>query len=421
MGVSQANWNANNGHPFDFQLPAFQFRRPIILLCVLSSIIPTATANYLAKFQGLRSAGGQEIGGTDSQGNAGPSFRPWSVFSQRFRWLLPFLALVSQLPSGGNNRVDNVMSVLLNVGSLTLGAYSLIITALHSRWISEQFSHITYPNVQSTVQIMSRLQQLPLNITTEDGLLASLIVLPENDWWSATRTALLPSTTTPGFSRGLRLLSVRNYMYLSTHSLGGSKLREIWRLDMKIDGAHWSRRGDKYIRGAAEPQHISWATRVMYRMFVASVLALILTWGTVSGAVIIEWFTPMIGLSCRSGSFLIYATVSTLVWILLVLSSVPNYTVSTHRRKGLTARVCATIALHRISKILAAMNALWIVLICLFQFTGLYDTCWCNSSVLHLGSRAYSLWILTPADIQAFWPPFGGATIIARFITDWGD
>ena len=35
----------------------------------------------------------------------------WSVFSQQFSaWLLPWLALVSQLPFGAENRLDNLLS-----------------------------------------------------------------------------------------------------------------------------------------------------------------------------------------------------------------------------------------------------------------------------------------------------------------------
>ena len=35
----------------------------------------------------------------------------WSVFSQQFSaWLLPWLALVSQLPFGAGNRLDNLIS-----------------------------------------------------------------------------------------------------------------------------------------------------------------------------------------------------------------------------------------------------------------------------------------------------------------------
>ena len=108
----------------------------------------------------------------------------WTVFSQQFSsWLLPWLSLVSQLPFGAIDNLDNLISVLLTVGSPTLAAYSLILTVLNSRWIARRFLGYTYPNVRNATRILSSLQQSPLEIET--GLLASLIVLPENDnWWS---------------------------------------------------------------------------------------------------------------------------------------------------------------------------------------------------------------------------------------------
>ena len=130
----------------------------------------------------------------------------WSVFSQQFSaWLLPWLALVSQLPFGAENRIDNLLSgeslmvrvnlldksltyhrrsVALTVGSPTLAAFSLAITALNTRWAIGRFSTIEYPNHKEATMALIYLQQVPLHLTTHDGLLASLIVLPENDdWW----------------------------------------------------------------------------------------------------------------------------------------------------------------------------------------------------------------------------------------------
>lgn len=77
------------------------------------------------------------------------------------------------------------MSMVLNVGSPTLGAYSVILTLLNNHWIARRFAHITYPNGQSAVRILTSLQQIPLRVSTDDAILGSLIVLPQNDdWWS---------------------------------------------------------------------------------------------------------------------------------------------------------------------------------------------------------------------------------------------
>lgn len=109
----------------------------------------------------------------------------WSVFSQQFSaWLLPWLALLSQLPFGTIYRFDNVMSMVLTVGSPVLAAYSLALTVLNTQWIARRFSEFKYPNVRHAVRVLSSLQQMPLEISTEHGMLASIVVLPNNDaWW----------------------------------------------------------------------------------------------------------------------------------------------------------------------------------------------------------------------------------------------
>ena len=76
------------------------------------------------------------------------------------------------------------VSVVLTVGSPTLAAFSLALTAVNTRWANDRFSEIKYPNHEKAVKALIYLQQVPLRLTTRDGLLASLIVLPENDdWW----------------------------------------------------------------------------------------------------------------------------------------------------------------------------------------------------------------------------------------------
>jgi hypothetical protein len=120
-----------------------------------------------------------------SQCGAGQEPFQWAVFSQQFSsWLLPWLALISQLPFGANDKLDNLESMLLTLGSPTLAAYSLALTVLNGRWIAQLFSNYRYSNVKSAVRILSSLQQSALRVDTDDVLLASLIMLPQNDeWW----------------------------------------------------------------------------------------------------------------------------------------------------------------------------------------------------------------------------------------------
>jgi hypothetical protein len=109
----------------------------------------------------------------------------WSPFLQDFSsWLLPNLALISQLPFGAQYRLDNIMSVVLTVGSPVLAGYSLFMTILNSRWINRRFSQsVDYPNSRSAVYILSSLQQVPLRLHFNHDF-PSLVVLPKNDiWW----------------------------------------------------------------------------------------------------------------------------------------------------------------------------------------------------------------------------------------------
>ncbi|KAJ8579784.1 hypothetical protein M405DRAFT_754097, partial [Rhizopogon salebrosus TDB-379] len=121
----------------------------------------------------------------------------WANISQQFgAWLLPYLALISQLPFGARHRVDNLMSAVLTVGSPVLAGYSMILTVLNARWISRRFESVSFPNAEDAVRILISLQQTPLRITNEDSLLSSLVVLPENDNWWPTMAEFLNYTHT---------------------------------------------------------------------------------------------------------------------------------------------------------------------------------------------------------------------------------
>jgi hypothetical protein len=119
----------------------------------------------------------------------------WPTLSQDFSsWLLPYLALISQLPFGAQYMSDSFMSAVLTVGSPVLAGYSLIVTLLNSRWINCQFNQISepYPNSRSVVSIVSSLQQVPLRL--DSSRFASLVVLPENDCWWKYLSELMDTT-----------------------------------------------------------------------------------------------------------------------------------------------------------------------------------------------------------------------------------
>ncbi|KAK1217195.1 hypothetical protein PQX77_020148 [Marasmius sp. AFHP31] len=119
---------------------------------------------------------------------SGAAIRPWLSVVQEFSaWLLPYLALLSQLPFGAHDRWDNLIAAILTIGSPVLAAFSLAITVLNGRWIAWIFGSYKsyYPNCRNAVRVLNSLQQSPLRIDPDRHLLASLVVHPENDkWWS---------------------------------------------------------------------------------------------------------------------------------------------------------------------------------------------------------------------------------------------
>jgi hypothetical protein len=116
----------------------------------------------------------------------GSTSNEWSRFSQQMgTWLLPWLALLSQLPYGADSRFDNFMSMLLTVGSPALAGYSLVFTALNGRWITRSLGGYKHhsPSAKHATHILSVWQQYPLRVRC-GAPLSLLVILPQNlDWW----------------------------------------------------------------------------------------------------------------------------------------------------------------------------------------------------------------------------------------------
>ncbi|KAG1769634.1 hypothetical protein EDD22DRAFT_1048049 [Suillus occidentalis] len=140
-----------------------------------------------------------------------------------------------------------------------------------------------------------------------------------------------------------------------------------------------------------------WAPGVFTRMVIASCASLALQWGTVGGALIVEWFTPTVGLGCRSLSYLLYGVVSTIIWMMLLISSIlAHYSAASSYRASLSecvALICSH-SLRRLGKLLAIANSLWVVLMCILQYSGFYHTCFCSSNMIHRGNTAAYITII---------------------------
>ena len=135
---------------------------------------------------------------------------------------------------------------------------------------------------------------------------------------------------------------------------------------------------------------------VWKRIVLASVFALGLQWATTGSAAIAVIATPTTGLGCRSGTYILYGVISTMIWSTLLLSSYLAHCAKVRHDRGDVpfsglnsanlARSLATF-LRRLSTFAALCNTLCIILACVFQFSDFYSTCYCNSSVLGRGSQ----------------------------------
>ena len=154
------------------------------------------------------------------------------------------------------------------------------------------------------------------------------------------------------------------------------------------------------------------ATGVFHRVAFATFLALALQWGTTGAAVLIHLNTPPKGVGCRVLTFSIYGVAGTVAFLLLLLSSVLGHSVRAQRvrekRPGLKMLVGYIATLMRwLGKTIAILNGFGILVSCTMQFAGLYDNCFCSSSIFGgdlnglvsftgpniRGSEVYASWI----------------------------
>ncbi|KAG0696732.1 hypothetical protein DFH29DRAFT_1004329 [Suillus ampliporus] len=514
-----------------------------------------ANANATHNFTGLLNGDGNPISNASDATSisyslctsiCGTGQQPfqWSVFSQGFTtWLLPNLALISQLPFGAQYRLDNLMSAVLTVGSPALAGYSLFITLLNSRWINQRFSQsVDYPSSHFAVSILSSLQQVPLRLDFDR--VPSLVILPENDYWwkyfsefvDYTHTWSIASATSIAWVVVAYIVNVANSpvdAYASSQAKGDAT-GSLWlwlipivvgwlQLSPKCDfdrlqaaydradrhthtgpaGAHmrtppaftrraltitakekdvmspdehltppvfnyarslqWASTADTIFllfeaasekaechipvrfgsewaesdtseaihpsnrHGSSEEiamyctqpygaQRSHWAPGVFTRMAVASCASLALQWGTVGAALIMAWFTPTTRIGCRSLSYLLYGVISTLIWIMFLMSSIlAHYSAGYSHRALLSARVSLALShwLRRMGKVLAVANSIWVVAACTFVYSSFYDTCFCNSSVVSRGKAAYTVIIETTAQAAVLKAAWIGALALA--------
>lgn len=109
--------------------------------------------------------------------------------------------------------------------------------------------------------------------------------------------------------------------------------------------------------------------------------------------------TPVVGLGCLSGSYLLYGISATATWALLVFSSwlSQSQCSSAHPR---TFYLYLAVLTRRLGKTLAVLSALWVIVFSSLQFSNIFNSCWCNSCAVTRGQGVKSYVILfAPNDV----------------------
>jgi hypothetical protein len=114
--------------------------------------------------------------------------------------------------------------------------------------------------------------------------------------------------------------------------------------------------------------------------------------------------------------YLVYGVISTLVWMMLLMSSIlAHSSAADPRRASLSARV--TLAFSHIlrwtGKFLAILNLFLLIMACVFQYSSFYDRCFCNSSVFSRRGAAYAVIIETAAQAAQAKAAWIGALVLA--------
>ena len=154
------------------------------------------------------------------------------------------------------------------------------------------------------------------------------------------------------------------------------------------------------------------ATEVFHRITFATILALGLQWGTTGASVLIHIFTPPKGLGCRALTFSVYGSAGTVSFFLVLISSILAHSarLQTPRGKRSAWKIllgCLAAITRWLGKTIAMLNGLGLLLTCGMQFGGMYDNCFCSSTIFGgdpnglvkfvgpdiKGSEVYGYWI----------------------------
>ena len=72
-----------------------------------------------------------------------------------------------------------------------------------------------------------------------------------------------------------------------------------------------------------------------------------------------------------------------------------------------------SIVLRRIGKMMAICNAIWLVVLCVLQCGELYNSCYCNGSVLGRGANTFVVFSVSPEDVAGMSHPRIGGLVLS--------
>ncbi|KAF2732487.1 hypothetical protein EJ04DRAFT_496825 [Polyplosphaeria fusca] len=135
---------------------------------------------------------------------------------------------------------------------------------------------------------------------------------------------------------------------------------------------------------------------VWKRICVAGIVALFVQWGTTGPGMLIAYYTPTVGIGCRTAGYVFYGVLATAVWVLLAASMLFSHAAMLryqreHWYERTTAHsiLCGLAVVTRLlGKAMAILSAIWLVLSSLLEFTGVYDRCYCKGNEIGLGKES---------------------------------
>jgi hypothetical protein len=158
------------------------------------------------------------------------------------------------------------------------------------------------------------------------------------------------------------------------------------------------------LEGQAAPKEPVFAVKVFWRVLAATLLALGLQWGTTGASILIHLMTPPKGMGCRAVTYIVYGITATIAFWLLLFSSTLAHLArrqSIHKKRSGLKRIvgCTATFTRWLGKFIAIINGLGILLSCIVQLGGVYDSCFCSSTIF--GGNPNGLVCLLGPDIKA--------------------